>query len=380
MALKAIVDTSLREGWQWSYINNISIKDQIRIALGLDDFGIDYIEVGNPSVRGIRLGIQEIAKLGLKNAKIVSHIRARKEDIEEAAKLDIDGINTYFGTSPYSQKVHGKSIGQVTELVIEALDFAGNIKPDWEIRFSEEDASRTPILQSIRLYRKILPYVDRIGFPDTTGRMGPLGVYIRCVIYHLLGKDLEFHGHNDLGNADDNAFNAIRGGATHISTTINGVGERNGITSLQGLIAEMIIGGKGDSLEKYELRIIDHLEHLGNEVYNMRYEGPLSDAAFSHKAGIHTRAIILGESNIYEILKPEDFGKKRRLHYSSVLVSKAVIAAIAEGLGVNLKKPQIYEIVNEIKKCEKDFSPEDVGNMILAYRTNTQNKKNLINN
>ena len=55
----------------------------------------------------------------------------------------------------------------------------------------------------------------------------------------LTGLDVEFHGHNDSGCAIANACAALEGGATHIDTTMLGIGERNGITPLGGLIARL---------------------------------------------------------------------------------------------------------------------------------------------
>ncbi len=51
--------------------------------------------------------------------------------------------------------------------------------------------------------------------------------------------DIEFHGHNDAGCAVANAFSALEAGATHIDTTVLGIGERNGITPLGGLLARL---------------------------------------------------------------------------------------------------------------------------------------------
>ena len=51
--------------------------------------------------------------------------------------------------------------------------------------------------------------------------------------------DIEFHGHNDTGCAIANAFCALEAGATHVDTSVLGIGERNGITPLGGFIARM---------------------------------------------------------------------------------------------------------------------------------------------
>ncbi|RAI31893.1 homocitrate synthase, partial [Rhodoplanes roseus] len=45
--------------------------------------------------------------------------------------------------------------------------------------------------------------------------------------------DLEFHGHDDLGLATANTLAAIRGGATHASVCVLGIGERAGNAALE---------------------------------------------------------------------------------------------------------------------------------------------------
>ena len=69
--------------------------------------------------------------------------------------------------------------------------------------------------------------------------------------------DIETHFHNDTGCAIANAYCALEAGATHVDTSVLGIGERNGnwefvftfrltlkqlgITSLGGLMARMIV-------------------------------------------------------------------------------------------------------------------------------------------
>ena len=53
--------------------------------------------------------------------------------------------------------------------------------------------------------------------------------------------------HDDTGCAIANAYCALEAGATHIDTSVIGIGERNGITSLGGLMARMI--GESHNIE-----------------------------------------------------------------------------------------------------------------------------------
>jgi homocitrate synthase len=46
----------------------------------------------------------------------------------------------------------------------------------------------------------------------------------------VIACDIEIHLHDDTGCAIANAYCALEAGATHIDTSVLGIGERNGIT------------------------------------------------------------------------------------------------------------------------------------------------------
>jgi homocitrate synthase len=79
--------------------------------------------------------------------------------------------------------------------------------------------------------------------------------------------DIEFHGHNDSGCAIANAFSALEAGAAHVDTTVLGIGERNGITSLGGLIARMYTYGRAAVVGKYRLDRLRAVERAKRAVY-----------------------------------------------------------------------------------------------------------------
>ena len=86
-----IYDVTLRDGEQMPGI--VFRKDErIRIARALDELGIPRIEVGLPGSTSEDFeAIKEIARLGLK-AQIGVFSRARKDDIDLAAKCEVDSI------------------------------------------------------------------------------------------------------------------------------------------------------------------------------------------------------------------------------------------------------------------------------------------------
>jgi homocitrate synthase len=81
--------------------------------------------------------------------------------------------------------------------------------------------------------------------------------------------DIECHFHNDTGCAIPNAYCALEAGATHIDTTILGIGERNGITPIGGLLARIYAADKEYVRGKYNLAMLRELEGLVADAVNV---------------------------------------------------------------------------------------------------------------
>lgn len=74
--------------------------------------------------------------------------------------------------------------------------------------------------------------------------------------------DIEAHFHDDTGCAVANAHAALEAGATHIDTSVLGIGERNGITSLGGFAARMVVSAPEHVKGKYNLKKLKDVETL----------------------------------------------------------------------------------------------------------------------
>src|SRR5207245_7635780 len=137
--------------------------------------------------------------------------------------------------------------------------------------------------------------VNRVGVADTVGIATPRQCYALAVeLRHHVSCDIEFHGHNDAGCAIANSYSILECGATHIDTTVLGIGERNGITPLGGLIARLYMLDRERIIRKYRLDRLYDIDHMVAEMvgisvpFNNYITGP---TAFTHKAGIHTKAV-----------------------------------------------------------------------------------------
>lgn len=227
------------------------------------------------------------------------------------------------------------------------------VEREVEVRFSCEDAFRTSARDVVRIVQLADSIgVDRVGLADTVGAATPTEVAARVgLVRSTVDCEIEFHGHNDGGCAVANAWAAYQAGATHVDTTVLGIGERNGIASLSGIIARAALSNDA-LIERLDLSQLIGLDAYVAEALSM--EVPFnacitSPTAFTHKAGLHAKAV-LADPGCYESLEPEAFGRTRDVLLAHSLVGRHAIAARAAGLGVELSPAATSTVVGRLKE------------------------------
>ena len=373
----AIVDSTLREGEQF-FKSNFSTADKFEIAGELDKFGVEYIEVTSPTVSPQSYqDCQNLTQLGLQ-AKIVTHIRCHIEDAKIALDTGVDGINLFMGTSKLLRQFgHGKSIDEVINIATEVITFIHQQNPQVELRFSTEDSFRSSLSDLLRVYLFLnkLGIVNRFGVADTVGIATPSQVYqLIKEIRQCCSGDIEFHAHNDTGCAIANSFTAFEAGATHIDTSVLGIGERNGITPLAGLIARLYTLDPETLNQKYSLSYLHKLNQLVAKKigFSIPFDHCIiGEAAFNHKAGVHTKAM-LNNSRTYEAINPKDFDLNRSILINHKLTGKNSITYRAHQLGLNIETFQIQAITQAIKSLadRNKVTLENVDEILFSYHKN----------
>ena len=369
----AIIESTLREGEQFA--NAFFTSDEkVEIARLLDAFGVEYLELTSPAASPqSRDDCTRIAQLGL-NAKLLTHVRCHMDDAKLAIDTGVDGIDVVFGTSSYLREFsHGKDIPYIIEHAIEVVEFVKS--QGLEVRFSSEDSFRSDLVDLLTIYRGVDQIgVNRVGIADTVGVAHPIQVYeLVRTLRGVVDCDIEFHGHNDTGCAVANAYAALQGGATHVDTSVLGIGERNGITSLGGLVARMYAHNPEQIRTKYNLPLLREVENYvaGLVDVDVPFNNYITGfAAFTHKAGIHAKAI-LNNPSTYEILNPEDFGLTRYIHVAHRLTGWNAIKERAEQLQLNLSDDEIKHITAQIKALadQKKLSLDDVDVLLRSYHS-----------
>ena len=346
-----IIDSTLREGEQFA-LGNFSLDDKLELAKALDEFGVEFIELTTPVASPeSRRACEEIASLGL-NAKILTHTRATLEDAQVAIECGVYGVDLLFGTSSELREFsHGRSVESIIEQSTEVISFVKS--HGCNVRFSSEDTFRSDKRDLLRVYAAADSIgVNRVGLADTVGIATPSQVRelvadVRAVVH----CDIEFHGHNDTGCAIANAFEAVRAGATHIDTSVLGIGERNGITPLGGFLARMYTTNPKRLQKKYKLEMLPELDAMIARMtgVDVPFNNYLTGAfAYNHKAGMHLKAIYLNPGS-YEIIPPDVFGVSRRLQIGSRLTGRNAIANRASELGLKLTKAELQVVTQTVK-------------------------------
>jgi homocitrate synthase len=368
-----IVDTTLREGEQFAHAH-FNHQQKLEIAGALDAFGVEYIELTSPIASPqSEHDLRSIVALGL-SANILTHTRCNLHDVHHAVDCGVDGVNLLLGTSSVLRQVsHGFDIDQILEEATRCIAFLRDANV--EVRFSCEDAFRTDPADLLRIYTTVDTLgVNRVGIADTVGIATPRDV--ERLVGHVRAAvrcDIEFHGHNDGGCAIANAYTALEAGATHIDTTVLGIGERNGITSLSGLIARLYLSNP-QLVAHYNLHLLHELDALvarsiGIEIpFNSCITG---STAFTHKAGIHTNAV-LRDPRAYEALDPQIFGRTRDVLLGHRLTGHNALAHRARMLGLDLSDQDLREITRQIKARadEHPLTDSEVDAVLCSWRHN----------
>jgi len=319
-----IIDSTLRVGQQTSLLHDhykyfFTRADKEEILRALIIYGVKFVEVFAPVVspherddfaalKAVRDAL--ITQKGY--TFLLAHVRCHPRDVESAIQAGADGLNFYIGTSAQSRAFnHGHDLNAIVAKARALIEEVRRNHPSLILRFSGEDAFRTREADLFRVYDEIAPLVDRLGLPDTVGVATPATVARRVEAlrarYHQM--DFEGHFHDDRGFALVNALEAVHGGVRYVDTTVLGVGERSGITSLTALLFNLHTDYNYDMLEGYHLRgsypinvlVADKLKKL------VPSKEPVSLTNRTHTAGVHQNAV-LNDASVYEAHPLDQFG------------------------------------------------------------------------
>ncbi|MDA9077613.1 citramalate synthase [Candidatus Pelagibacter sp.] len=385
-----IFDTTLRDGAQTQGVD-FSVDDKLKIALALDNLGVDYIEGGWPGANPTDTEFFKKKHL-FNNAKLTSFGMTKRTG--RSADNDL-GLSALLNSNTPAVCIVGKSwdfhvdivLGITNEENLENIKETAKhfVKENREFMFDAEhffDGYKANPSYALLCLKAAFDEGARwIVLCDTNGGTLPHEVtkIVTEVSKTIPGKNLGIHAHNDTGNAVANSLAAVWAGVRQVQGTINGLGERCGNANLMSLIPTFFL--KKDFATKFQLKIkpdnikkLTECSRLLDEILNRKPNKHLpyvGAAAFSHKGGLHVSAV-QKDPKTYEHINPEEVGNSRNIVVSDQSGKSNIISRL-KTIGIEIEESdlKIKKLLDEVKDREfigYSYDGADASFELLARR------------
>lgn len=359
-------DSTLRDGSQSQGIS-FSVADKINIVKVLDEFGIDYIEAGNPGSNPKDLMFfEQMASVKLKHAKLCSFGSTCRNNV--AVEQDNNIINLLKSGTPVVA-IFGKSWDlHVTEILKISLEDNLKIVSDTiaylkskgkEVIFDAEhffDGYKNNSEYAMRVLQAAYSSgADCLCLCDTNGGTMPFDIekITKTVCDSFSGVRVSIHCHNDTGCAVANSLAAVYAGAVQIQGTFIGYGERCGNADLSTILPNLIL--KCGYSSHINLENLYNVSRVVAEISNIQipYNRPyIGKSAFAHKGGMHVDGVIKLPRS-FEHIDPSQVGNRRKFLMSEVSGKSTVLPKLQEFVpSLQKNSPETEIIINELKNQE----------------------------
>ncbi|MEJ5359155.1 MAG: citramalate synthase [Desulfobacterales bacterium] len=369
-----VYDTTLRDGTQGESIS-FSAEEKLKIALRLDDFGVDYIEGGWPGSNPRDLRFFEIARSArLRHARLTAFGCTRKpggraEEDPHLAALMASGAPAaaVFGKSwdLHVTRILETTLEENLAMIRETVAHLkrGGLEVIYDAEHFFDGLRRNPAYALETVSAAAQAGADVIVLCDTNGGSlpGEIAAGVQAAAGRLGGVRLGIHAHNDCGLAVANSLAAVEAGASLVQGTINGYGERCGNADLTSVLPILTLKmGRPTAVDLRKLKSISRFVSETANTVPLHARPFVGRSAFAHKGGVHVSAVRKAPE-AYEHIDPGLVGNTRRVLVSD-LAGRSNIEYKARELGVPLvgKPGDTRRIVEEIKQLEQEGYQFDV--------------------
>lgn len=172
--------------------------------------------------------------------------------------------------------------------------------------------------------------------------------------------ELEMHAHDDFGLATANTLAAVLGGATHINTTVNGLGERAGNAPLEECaVALKHLHSIETGIDTRRIPAVSRLVEQASGRHVAWQKSIVGEGVFTHEAGIHVDGLLKDQRN-YQGLDPAELGRKHAMVLGKHSGSRGLLQAYL-GLGIQPQNWELPLLLQEVRSFATQMkrSPTD---------------------
>ena len=344
-------DCTLRDGEQQPGVV-FTRTQKVEIARSLAALGVHDLELGTPAVSSSDAeAIADIVALDL--GTYTSALgRATQSDVDLVNSCGVDAVRL---SMPISRRQRAAKIdtddNEYLRRALEICDYAK--QQDLDVIFSPYDTTRCelPLLEALLKAFARDHSVDRVRLVDTTGAASPEA--IRFLLRFMLeagdGIPIEVHCHDDFGLATANTVAAALEGASYLSTTINGLGERAGNASLEEVAAALeFLYGIDTGLNLESLPEVSDLVVRHSHVALQPHKAVIGQNAFSHESGLVVSGL-LRDPFTAQAYAPELVGRKRHIVVGKKSGRASIEAKLAELLPDAAATTDIDAVLADVK-------------------------------
>ncbi|MBN1115375.1 MAG: 2-isopropylmalate synthase [Oligoflexia bacterium] len=352
-----ILDTTLRDGEQTSGVA-FSAAEKLSIAIQLlKDTKVDRIEIASARVsQGEFESVKKITEWAaengfINNVEVLGFVDGTKslDWINEAGAKVINLLckGSLKHLKGQLRKKPEEHIADIKKSINYANSLGINVNlylEDWSNGMKN---SRDYVFRLVDELRN--ENIQRFMLPDTLGILSPDETYEFCKIMIEKYSDLkfDFHAHNDYDLAVGNSLAAVRADITGIHTTVNGLGERSGNTTLSSIVAA--INDHLDvklSVDESNLRKISKIVEAFTGIKVPGNKPIIGENVFTQCCGVHADGD--DKENLYHNdLLPERFGRIRKYALGKTS-GKASIKKNLQALGIELDPESMDKVTQKV--------------------------------
>ncbi len=372
----AIMDTTLRDGEQTPNVSYTPAEKLQLARMLLVDLEVDRIEMASTRVSAGELeAAQTITKWGRKE-RLLQRIEMLgytdgKKSVDWICEAGGKVLNLLTkGSEKHCLEQLGLTPEEHRARISETIRYARRKRltvnvylEDWSRGVRDSFDYVFAMVQALRELR-----VARVYLADTLGVFSPADVtrYVGLMTATWPAVDFEYHGHNDYGLATANCLAAIQAGARGVHTSVNGMGERAGNTSL----AEVVAAIHDHSDARTAVRE-DRLSALSSMVETFSGKEVAANTpivgrdVYTQTAGIHADGDAKGD--LYGTrLAPSRFGGARRYALGK-LSGKASLDHNLAAMGIALPdsdRDRVLDRIVELGDKKHIVTPDDLPYLI----------------